>query len=144
MAALCGWMVVGCATVDNPAPGSLARVNIEGHSAVQVDDALRAVFAEKHYKVHFDTFVPRCDAYQLELGRKGSAMNRLAYGDWLNPAVDERVKVSVSRAPGGWLIALEAFMASNNNEPFEEEHRLTGLTHDTYQRLLDAVKARLR
>ncbi|MBI5821346.1 MAG: hypothetical protein HZA88_20440 [Verrucomicrobia bacterium] len=144
MATLCCWMATGCATVDKPGSDNLAQVRIEGHSDVQVDDALRDVFMEKNYKVRFDTFVPGRDSYQMEFFRKGSPMNRLAYGSWLNPAaVEERIKVSVSRSSGGWLITLDASMISDKNDSFEEEHRLTGMTHDTYQQLLDAVKARL-
>lgn len=137
-------MAAGCATVDKPGSDNLAQVRIEGHSDVQVDDALRDVFMEKNYKVRFDTFVPGRDSYQMEFFRKGSPMNRLAYGSWLNPAaVEESVKVGVSRSSGGWFITLDASMISDKNDSFEEEHRLTGMTHDTYQQLLDAVKARL-
>jgi hypothetical protein len=143
VAAMCGWMAAGCSTVNNPAPGSLAQVRIEGHSAAQVDDALRAVFTEKGYKVHFDTFVPGSDSCQIELGRKGGAMSRATYGSWLHPDVEERVKLSVARSSGGWLVTLEAAMISDVNEAFEQKHPLTGLTRHAFQRLLDEAKTRL-
>ena len=136
------WLVAGCATVEDPVPGSLAWVRIAGRSDAQVHSALCAVFAERTYKPRLDTFTPGCDSYKITFERKGGKTSWWIYGDLLDTGVQERVKVAVTGTADNWLISLEVFMVSNSDQTFESEHRLTRLTHDTYQQLLDSVKAR--
>ena len=138
------WLVAGCATVDNPVPGSLAWVRIPGRSDTQVHSALCSVLAERTFKSRLDTFTPGTDSYKMTFERKPGTMNRWAYSSLLETGVQERIKVLVTGDTTNWLISLEAFMVSNSDATYEEEHKLSGLTHDTYQQILDSVKARLQ
>ena len=138
------WLVAGCAPVDTPVPGSLAWVRIPGRSDAQVHSALCSVFAERTFKSRLDTFTPGTDSYKMTFERKPGTMNRWAYSSLLETGVQERIKVLVTGDTTNWLISLEAFMVSNSDATYEEEHKLSGLTHDTYQQILDSVKARLQ
>jgi hypothetical protein len=143
-AALGLWLFAGCATVENPAPGNLAWVRIEGRTDDQVHSVICSVFDGKGYKNGYDSYAPGAELYRLKFEKVSSRMNRWAYGALLESGVQERIRIVVTRANNNWLITLDAFMVSNAGSSFEEEHKLSGMTHDTYAQLLDAIKARLQ
>lgn len=138
------WLVAGCATVENPAPNNLAWIKIEGRAEDQVHTAVCDFFKERRFRKLADTYPPQNNVYEMRFERLTTTMNRWAYGAWLEPEVQERIKLVISRSTDNWLITLDAFMVSNSNNAFEEEHKLSGMTHDTYQQMLDALKARLQ
>ena len=139
------WLVAGCATVtENPAPNSLAWIKIEGRTKDQVHTAICDFFKERRFRKMSDTYPPQSYVYEMRFERLATTMNRWAYGALLEPEVQERIKLVISRAGDNWLITLDAFMVSNTNNAFEEEHKLSGLTRGTYQQVLDALKARLQ
>ena len=138
------WLVTGCATVENPAPNNLAWVKIDGRTEDQVHTVICDFFKERRFRTCRDTFPPHNNVYEMRFERLGTRMNRWAYGAWLEPEVQERIDLVISRATDNWLITLDAYMVSNSNNAFEEAHKLSGMTHDTYQQLLDALKARLQ
>ena len=81
---------------------------------------------------------------RLVFEKKGSSMDNFAYGNWMDTAVWERIKIAVD-AIGDQTFRLEcqAYMLRDRGATLEEEVKLGGMHSLKYQKLLDQVAVRL-
>lgn len=140
MLAVCvgAFLSTGCATPGKPESAEFAAVEVHGQPPERVGDVAAEVFLEHGYKVR------RQGWGKFFFEKQGSAMNNLAYGNWMGEPVWVRVKASVQElSPGHCQVKCEAFLLRNRGEPLEEEIRVRKVHSGHYQELLDEVAKRL-
>ena len=140
LAAVCVgvFLGAGCSSTGKSDSAEFAAVEIHGQPPERVCDVAAEVFLEHGYKVKRQGWA------RLFFEKEGSAMNNLAYGNWMGGRVWVRVKVSVVEASANTCrVKGEAFLLRNRGEPLEEEIRIRKLHSRPYQELLDEVAKRL-
>jgi len=127
----------GCRTPGQADSAQFASVEVRDQATERVCDVAAEVFLEHGYQVR------RQGWGKFFFEKPGSAMNNLAYGNWLGEPVWVRVKASVQEmSPGHCQVKCEAFLLRNRGEPLEEEIRIRKLHSGQYQELLDEVAKR--
>ncbi|HOX59155.1 MAG TPA: hypothetical protein P5205_18380 [Candidatus Paceibacterota bacterium] len=128
----------GCSSTKTAKSAHFASVEIRGQPPERVSDVTSEVFHDHGYKVTRRTWASLC------FEKEGTAMNNLAYGNWMGQRVWVRVRVSVGEAlPGTCQLKCEAFFLRNRGEPLEEEIRIGKLHKGQYQELLNEVATRI-
>jgi hypothetical protein len=131
-------LLTGCHSTEPPGGTHFASVEIRGNTPGQISEAAVEVF--------------KADGYELAHGgpthmvfeRKASAMSNLAYGNWLDTAVWERVKASiVPVSEATFRLQCQAYMVRDRGGTTEEELKLSGMHSSSYQKLLDKVAKQL-
>ena len=131
-------LVAGCHTTPAPPAGEFACVEIRGSTPGQICSMAREVFRENGYDA-----MPAA-ANHLVFEKKGSTLNNIAYGNWLDAAVWVRVKVAVvPMVEQVWRIQCHACLLRDRGATTEEEVTGTSLQHHPYQKLLEEVQQRL-
>jgi len=132
------FLSVGCSTPGEPDSAHFASVEVHDQPVERVSDVTAEVFLKHGYKVRRQAWG------RFFFEKQGSAMNNLAYGNWMGGAVWVRVKASVQElSPGHCQVKCEAFLLRNRGEPLEEEIRVRKVHSGHYQELLDEVAKRL-
>jgi hypothetical protein len=137
-ACLAGFLTAGCSSTEKPASARFASVEIKGQPHERVRDVTAEVFHDHGY------LVTRNGWADLVFEREGSAMNNLAYGNWMGKRVWVRVKAAIfDSSARSCRLQCEAFILRNRGEALEEEIRITKVHSRPYQDLLDEVARRL-
>ncbi len=128
----------GCRSAATQDPVRFASVEIPGQTHERVRDVAAEVFRDHGY------LVTRNGWDGLVFEREGSAMNNLAYGNWMGGRVWVRVKATIFDVSGRQCrLQCEAFILRNRGEALEEEIRIRKVHNRAYQELLDEVARRL-
>jgi len=120
--------------------GPLASVTIYNQPRERIEEATTAVFVMNGYRSVVG------HANQLTFERPGSTDDNVAYGSLMfNRKVTERVIVSMR--PTGedtTLLSCNASLVENPGDPLGEDTHKIGSNHkETYERMLNSVRARL-
>lgn len=135
---LAGVLAGGCSSTEKTASARFASVEVQGQPHERVRDVTADVFREHGY------LVTRNGWADLVFEREGSAMNNVAYGNWMGKRVWIRVKAAVTDPSASKChVKCEAFIIRNRGEALEEEIRITKMQGGQYQDLLDEVAMRL-
>jgi hypothetical protein len=133
--------ILGCSTPP-PVTGShrLASVLLDERSSDRIEGAVEKVFKRESFEL-----ARRVDA-KLVFERPGTFMNSLAYGDWYNGGVSERVEVFQKEVESNQtLLDCNAFMVQEPEDPFFEKVRpVSKGRRGRYQKLLEAVAEELK
>jgi len=128
----------GCRSAAKQEPARFASVEIVGQTHERVRDVAAEVFHDHGY------LVTRNGWGSLVFEREGSAMNNLAYGNWMGGRVWVRVKATIFDVSARQCrLHCEAFILRNRGEALEEEIRIKRIHNRPYQELLDEVARRL-
>ena len=128
-------LLSGCKSTDTAKVGSLASIDITGHSLPEVRQAVVETFLLNGYS----------QKSGLTFDKQGTNWDTVAYGNWSGNAVWYRMKVSVVPRPGGTcVVACDAYLIRDHGEGFmEEEQRLVASKRGDAMKLLEEVKTRL-
>lgn len=132
---LCVMLLAGCKSTDTAKIGSLASIEITGHSLAEVRQSVVDVFLLNGYS----------QKSGLTFEKQGTNWDTVAYGTWSGGAVWYRMKASVIPRPGGaCVVACDAYLIRDHGEGFmEEEQRLVAAKRDDCMKLLEEVRSRL-
>lgn len=145
MLSACLLACLGCASSKPKGlgSGSLAAVQIEGATSMQIARAVSDVFQEAGF-VPVPVKESRGEI-QMVFEREGSAMDAAVYGDWSFKKLWYRARVKIQLASAEThLVTCDAFRVyERGDKHFEEERRLSGLKRGGYQDLLAKARDRL-
>lgn len=139
----CALGLAGCSSWNAPASASFASVTITGRTAEQICATTTSVFCENGYTESFN------DGQSLVFTREGSRLETISR-DGLVAAQEGqstlvRVRVElVALGSGTYRLQCQTYMVINAGRTFEEEVRLANIRSRPYQKMLDAVKDRLK
>lgn len=135
----------GCKSPEGPGSDSLAAVEIEGHSFLEVARTTSQVFQKAGF-----TPAPlppsKEEQRKLVFERPGTGGDSLLYGDWSGGTIWYRAKVTFTEmGPDKQLVRCDAYrVLEKGSRHFEEEHKLSRMKAGAYQKLLDQVKTTLQ
>jgi hypothetical protein len=134
-----GAVLAGCKSPEAANSGSMAAVEISGHSGVAVREMARAVMRANNYAE------AAVQDFDMVFERPASKRDTAAFGSLAHGAVWERVKMRIRQRPSGpIMLACDAFIVENKGEGmFETERRLAVMRQARYQDMLNEVKTRL-
>jgi len=132
--------LTGCHSTKHPGTGSLAAVEIKGHTPLEIARGVSQVFQEAGF---VPTPLPRNRDMKLQFEKLGSLGGTLVYGDWSSKDIYYRAKINIAVAePKTYVVTCDAYRVLHRGDPhFEEEHKLSFLKQSGYQELLDKAKA---
>ena len=131
-------LVTGCRSTDVPPEARFASVEVRGGTPGQLCGTTTEVFQENGYDLM------KATNYSLVFEKKASALNNIAYGNWVDTAVWVRVRVLVVPVSEQvWRIQCQACLLRDRGETTEEELKVGKLRAHPYQKLLNAVQKRL-
>lgn len=134
VACVCGLLVSACRT-DKSGTGSMASVVINGAPAGVVRGATIDVFENEGYKL------ARRDQETMVFEKAGSAMNNLAYGNWMEKQVVSRVQVYVEPIAETTIrVRCNGYVVRDKGGATEEQ--IKPLRRAPYQKLLEEVAKR--
>ncbi len=137
-ACVAGLLAAGCSSTGKTASARFASVEIQGQRHERVRDVTAEVFRDHGY------LVTRNGWADMVFEREGSAMNNIAYGNWMGKRVWVRVKAAVTdMSAARCQVKCEAFVVRNRGESLEEEIQLTKVQSGQYKDLLNEVAKRL-
>jgi hypothetical protein len=127
------WLAAGCSTPRNGSQ-RLASIIVDNRSPEQIEASLVKVYESHGYSLK------RKDD-ELVFEKPGTVMNTLAYGDWYNGGVWERIEVFQREiGPGRTLVDCDDYMVQEPEDPFFQKVRQVHKTRRrNCQKLLDAV-----
>ncbi len=131
-------LLAGCHSTGPSGSSKLASVEIRWNTPGQISEVTSEVFEADGYEV------ARGGPTHLVFEKKASTMNNIAYGNWMDSAVWERVKASIE--PVGeatFRLECQAYFVRDRGGTTEEELKMGGMHSHTYQKLLDRVAKRL-
>lgn len=128
-------ITVGCRTTDTSGTGSMAFVAITNCSLGAASGATIDVFENNGYKL------ARRDKETLVFEKPASKMNDLAYGNWMEAKLWDRVKVHIKQVSESIVqVHCTGYMVRDKGGATEEE--VKPIRRGAYQKLLDQVVAR--
>jgi hypothetical protein len=131
-------LAAGCKTNDKPESAQFASVDIRGRPVDLIRSATADVFHEHGYKAESESLAT------LVFDKEGSAMNNLAYGNWMGTPVGTRVRLNfVPIGEYSFRIECHAFIVRNKGEVLEDEITINGIHRGQYQKMLDEIAKRL-
>lgn len=134
---LLGGSLAGCKTPPSGSEGSLAWVEIAGHTSAEIQRAAETVFEKDGY--HLAASSPM--KFTFEKG--GGKMTGLAYGTLIS-GVLVRVNVTITRQENGHhLLHCQVFMVRNAGDRVLEDVQKRNFGGQPYQELLEKVQASL-
>jgi hypothetical protein len=111
-------------------------VEIYGYTPRQISDMTIQVFKENHFMVAFS------GPTRLQFEKKGSTMDNVAYGNWLEAPIWIRVKVSIENiGEAKFRLRSEAFYLRDRGATTEEQ---INASSGPYDKMLNEVASRLR
>ena len=132
---------MGCRTTDPniPKTDSLAALIIYGADNQDIRKASREVFLEQQF---LQTIT---NATLMTFEKRGSTMDDIAYGSFLNNESWIRAKLTIEPMDEErHLLECRVFMVRNHGESFfEEEKKLSRFKRGQYQDLLDEIRLRV-
>ena len=129
--------LTGCETAPSGGDGSLAWVEITGHTSAEIKRAAEIVFEKDGY--HLAASSPMKFTFEKD----GGKMTDLAYGT-LVAGVLVRVNATITRQENGnHLLHCQVFMVRNAGDRVLEDIQKRNFGRKPYQELLDQVKAKL-
>jgi hypothetical protein len=139
--AFLGWLLAltSCQTTSPTGAKVKATVTIQDRSLSEIRLATIEVFEENAYTVH------SAHDRHLIFDKQGSALRSLAYGAWMDPTVWIRATVDIVSlgAHGNVLDCTVSYIQNRGDSILEEEQTSTGMKRGPFQKMLEAIKARL-
>jgi hypothetical protein len=136
------WLVAGCKSTPPGPSASLAFIEIQGKTSLEIARTVSEVFKEANY-VSVRPPANRDMTFIFE--KQGTTGDLLMYGDWSPNAPWYRVKLSIRTLdPQTELVECDVYrVVGHGDARFEEETKLSRFKKGTYQDLLNRVKERL-
>ena len=129
--------LMGCKSPPSGGDGSLAWVEITGHTPVEIKKAAETVFESDGY--HLTASSPMKFTFEKD----GGKMTGLAYGTLISGVV-VRVNATITRQENGnHLLHCQVFMVRNAGDRVLEDIQKRNFGGKPFQELLDKVKAKL-
>jgi hypothetical protein len=132
------FLSAGCSSTGKKDPPGFASVSVHASTHDQVRDTTALIFREHGYLVTQNGWAKQV------FEKEGTAMNKLAYGSWMEGGAWMRVKVSLYDVSADtYRLECQAFAVRGRGEALEEEVKLTRFQRRQYQDILDEVAKRL-
>jgi len=131
-------MVDGCKSPPVAAEGSIAWVEITGHSHREITQATTMVLAKHGYRTLSE------NNEQLTYEKPGNAWNEIKDGNW-GEGVNIRMQLFVTpQINEAYMLHCQVFyVRSSGDRIFEDKRKVWRMSRKPYQKLLDEVKASL-
>jgi hypothetical protein len=131
-------MVGGCKSPPVAAEGSIAWVEISGHSHREITQATTMVLAKHGYRTLSE------NSEQMTYEKPGSAWNEIKDGNW-GEGVNIRVQLFLTpQINEAYMLHCQVFyVRSSGDRVFEDKRKVWRMSRGPYQKLLDEVKASL-
>jgi hypothetical protein len=144
-ALLCCFLVTACkSTKPKTGPGadSLASIEVQGHTALEVAHAVSETFKAAGYEA---IPLPQNDELRMQFEKPAGTSTSILYGDWSFKPIWYRVRIKfIKMEAGSYVVTCNVWRLNERGSPhFEEEHRLSGMKRGPYQDLLEQAKAKL-
>jgi hypothetical protein len=145
VALLCWVPVTACkSTKPKTGPGadSLASIEVQGHTALEVARAVSETFKAAGYEA-----IPlqQNDDLRMQFEKPAGTGQSILYSDWSFKPIWFRVRIRfIKTDAGSYVVTCNVWRVNERGDPhFEEEHKLSGMKRGPYQDLLDQAKAKL-
>jgi hypothetical protein len=144
-AMLCCFLVTGCkSTKPKTGPGadSLASIEVQGHTALEVARAVSETFKAAGYEA---IPLPQNDDLRMQFEKPAGTGASILYSDWSFKPIWYRVRIKLIKTGAGlYVVTCNVWRVNERGDPhFEEEHKLSGMKGGPFQELLEQAKAKL-
>jgi hypothetical protein len=142
---LCCVLMTGCKSTKlktGPGADSLASIEVQGHTALEVARAVSETFKAAGYEA---IPLPQNDDLRMQFEKRAGTGASILYSDWAFKPIWHRVRIKfIKTEAGSYVVACNVWRVNERGDPhFEEEHKLPGMQGGPYQELLEQAKAKL-
>jgi len=142
---LCCVLVTGCKSTKlktGPGADSLASVEVQGHTALEVARAVSETFKTAGYEA---IPLPQNDDLRMQFEKPAGKGASILYSDWSFKPIWYRARIRLIKTEAGsYIVTCNVWRVNDRGNPhFEEEHKLPGMQGGPYQELLEQAKAKL-